>query len=56
MDLNAIIIREVPIAFLISKLVSRTNAGIIINPPPAPTKPVTAPIQILQLKLMDSYK
>ena len=42
-DFKAIIISEVPIAFFIPKLVNTTKAGIIRNPPPAPTKPVTAP-------------
>ena len=42
-DFKAIITSEVPIAFFISKLVNTTRAGIIRNPPPAPTSPVTAP-------------
>ena len=42
-DFSVIIIKEVPIAFLISRLANKTKAGMIRNPPPAPTKPVTAP-------------
>ena len=42
-DFSAIIIKEVPIAFLISRLANKTKAGMIRNPPPAPTKPVIAP-------------
>ena len=42
-DLKEIIISEVPIAFFISKPVNNTKAGTIKKPPPAPTKPVTAP-------------
>ena len=42
-DFSAIIIKEVPIAFLISRLANKTKAGMIRNPPPAPTKPVKAP-------------
>ena len=42
-DFSAIIIKEVPIDFLISRLANKTKAGMIRNPPPAPTKPVIAP-------------
>ena len=41
--LNVIIISEVATAFLISRAAKSTNAGTIINPPPAPTKPVSRP-------------
>ena len=42
-DLIAIIINEVPIAFFIDKPANKTNAGMMINPPPAPTIPVKIP-------------
>ena len=42
-DLKAIITNEVPTATFISTLAKITRAGIIKNPPPAPTKPVIAP-------------
>jgi hypothetical protein len=35
---------EVPIAFFIGILVRYKSAGIIRNPPPAPTNPATIPI------------
>ena len=35
--------RDVPIAIFISSPANKTKAGIIKNPPPAPTKPVIAP-------------
>lgn len=34
---------EVPTASFMGNLASTTNAGIIKKPPPAPTKPVSAP-------------
>ena len=42
-DFNAIITRDVPIAFFISKFVNNIIAGTIKNPPPAQTKPVSNP-------------
>ena len=42
-DFTAIIISEVPTASFIGSLDKITNAGIIINPPPAPTNPVSVP-------------
>ena len=42
-DLTAIIINEVPIAFFMGSPVQRTKAGMIKNPPPAPTIPVNNP-------------
>ena len=38
-----IINNDVPIAFFIGNLKNRTNAGMIRNPPPAPTSPVSVP-------------
>ena len=42
-ELNVIIIKEVATACLIVNLANKTNAGTIINPPPAPTNPVKTP-------------
>ena len=42
-ELNVIIIKEVATACLIVNLANKTNAGTIINPPPAPTSPVKTP-------------
>ena len=42
-DFMAIIIKEVPTAFFIGNPASKTKAGMIKNPPPAPTNPVKAP-------------
>ena len=42
-ELNVIIIKEVATACLIVILANTTNAGTMINPPPAPTKPVKTP-------------
>ena len=42
-DFAAIITKDVPTASFIGNLDKRTNAGIIKNPPPAPTNPVTIP-------------
>lgn len=42
-DFTPIISNEVPIAFLIGIFAYSTNIGIMIKPPPAPTKPVAAP-------------
>ncbi len=44
-ELMLIIKSEVPTAVLNGKPVSSTNAGIIRNPPPAPTSPVRNPIK-----------
>lgn len=43
-ELMAIIKREVPAAVLNGKPVKKINAGIIRNPPPAPTNPVRKPM------------
>jgi len=45
-DLAAIIKSDVPMAFFIGSLVKITKAGIIKNPPPAPTIPVRRPTNI----------
>lgn len=45
-ELSAIIKSEVPVAVFIGKPVSRTNAGMMRKPPPAPTKPVSSPIKV----------
>ena len=45
-DLNAIIISDVATAFFIGNFAKRTSAGIIKNPPPAPTMPVKKPTTI----------
>ena len=42
-DFIAMIMRDVPIAFFISKPEKKMSAGTIRNPPPAPTRPVTIP-------------
>ena len=42
-DLAAIINNEVPTAIFIGKRAKSTKAGIIKNPPPAPTMPVSIP-------------
>ena len=42
-DLMVIINKEEAIAYFIGSLPKSTNAGIIKNPPPAPTIPVTSP-------------
>ena len=42
-DLAAIINKEVPTANFIGIFAKSTKAGIIRNPPPAPTKPVNVP-------------
>ena len=42
-ELNAMIAKEVPTAFFIGNFAKTTNAGIIKNPPPAPTKPTNVP-------------
>ena len=42
-DFAAIITNDVPTASFIGNLDKRTKAGIIKNPPPAPTNPVTIP-------------
>ena len=42
-DFTAIISNEVPTAIFMGSLESTTKAGIIKNPPPAPTKPVSVP-------------
>ena len=44
-DLRAMIVKEVPIAILISKPANKTSVGTIKKPPPAPTKPVIKPKQ-----------
>ena len=44
-DLTVTIIKEVPIAFLISIPPKNIKAGMMRKPPPAPTNPVTAPIR-----------
>ncbi len=41
--LTVIITKEVATACLILRLAKITNAGTIMNPPPAPTKPVNTP-------------
>tara|TARA_B110000971_G_scaffold100951_1_gene103849 strand:- start:245 stop:418 length:174 start_codon:yes stop_codon:yes gene_type:complete len=46
MDFIVIITRDVPIAIFISSPANKTKAGIIKNPPPAPTNPVIAPTTI----------
>ena len=43
-DFNVTITKEVPMAFFILSLVKITSAGMIKNPPPAPTSSVIAPI------------
>ena len=45
-DWIAIINKDVLIAFFIGSFTSKTNAGTIKNPPPAPTKPAKTPIPI----------
>ena len=45
-DFKKIIIKEVPIAFFIDSPPNKTNIGIIKKPPPAPTNPVTNPIEL----------
>ena len=42
-DFAAIIKSDVPTACFIGSLLSITSAGIIKNPPPAPTRPVSIP-------------
>ena len=42
-ELNVIISKEVATACLIVNRANKTNAGTIIKPPPAPTKPVRSP-------------
>jgi len=42
-DLIAIINNDVATAFFIGSLANKTKAGIIKNPPPAPTIPVSIP-------------
>ena len=42
-DLAAMINNEVPTACFIGSLLNITSAGIIKNPPPAPTNPVNIP-------------
>ena len=42
-DFAAIINKEVPTAFFIGKFANNTNAGMIRNPQPAPTRPVNTP-------------
>lgn len=44
-DLQAMINKEVAIAFFIGSLPKNTNEGMIKNPPPAPTKPVSIPTE-----------
>ena len=54
-DLIAIIINDVATAFFIGKFAKRTSAGIIKNPPPAPTIPVNTPTtkpSIVRIKLL----
>ena len=41
--LTVIITMDVATAFLILRFAKKTNAGTIINPPPAPIKPVRIP-------------
>ena len=48
----AIIIKDVPTAFFISKPAQSTNAGTYRNPPPAPIKPVIVPIIIPWIKVL----
>ena len=43
LEFNTIITNEVPIAFFIGSFAKMTNAGIIKNPPPAPTNPAKNP-------------
>jgi hypothetical protein len=45
-ELMAIINSEVPTAVLNGRPVRNTSAGIIKNPPPAPTRPVKKPINV----------
>jgi len=42
----ATINNEVPIAFFIGVFANSNKAGIIKNPPPAPTNPATNPMDI----------
>ena len=42
-EFTAIINKEVPTAIFMGNLHLKTKAGIIKNPPPAPTKPVNNP-------------
>lgn len=45
-ELRAIIQSEVTIAFFIGILPKSTNAGMMRNPPPAPTKPARMPTEV----------
>ena len=50
-DFAAIINKEVPIASFISSPANNTSAGMIRNPPPAPTKPVNVPTAISSIMI-----
>ena len=54
-DLTAIINKEVATAFFIGSFANITNAGIIRNPPPAPTTPVRIPITKPSIIIKEDY-
>ena len=54
-DFNEIIAKEVAIAAFILKSERITSIGIIINPPPAPTKPVKKPIKDPSAKIKNLF-
>lgn len=45
-DFDAMITKDVPMACLMGKLLKRTSAGMIKNPPPAPTNTVKIPTNV----------
>ena len=51
-DFAAIMNKEVPTANFMGILAKITSAGIIRNPPPAPTKPVSTPTKVPSNKII----